>query len=134
VFFLAIRLRFGKQLQIDWDAFVHALLTTIGSCMCVYLDYSTAIDIRGFPEPQGSIIHCLGPLTSLHRILPSITLGYAICDILNGFTLGADALAHGFATFTVMALFIVHGASHIMTPMLVMEVSAFGGRGWSGIG
>lgn len=93
--------------------------------MCVYLDYSAATDIRGFPEPQGSTLHCLGPLTSLHRILPSITLGYAICDIINGFTLGKDALAHGFATFMVMSLFIGHGASHIMTPMLLMEVSVF---------
>ena len=107
----------------DWDAFVHAVLTAILSCICQYYNSFLAEEMRGEPEPYGSISKCLGPLTSLHKIVPSMTLGYAICDIINGFTLGVDALAHGFATFTVMAAFIYLDASHIITPMLTMEVS-----------
>lgn len=121
--FLSIRLLLGKKYGVDWDAFVHALLTAIFSCICQYYNSFLADEMRGHPEPYGSISKCLGPLTSLHRIVPSMTLGYAICDIINGFTLGVDALAHGFATFTVMAAFVYLDASHIIAPMLTMEVS-----------
>lgn len=123
VIFLSIRFLLGKKYDVDWDALVHAVLTAILSCMCQYLNYYSAIEMRGEPEPYGTIAKCMGPLTSLHRIVPSITLGYAICDIINGFTLSIDAVAHGFATFTVMASFIYLDASPLITPMLVMEVS-----------
>lgn len=73
-------------------------------------------------EPLGSII-CKGPLTSLHRIIPAITQGYAICDIINGFKLGPAFLAHGIATLTVSSIFNESNASHILTPMLIMEIS-----------
>ena len=51
-------------------------------------------------EPNGSFQECTGPLTSLHRIIPAITQGYALCDIINGFHListglGPEHLAHG---------------------------------------
>lgn len=52
-----------------------------------------------------------------------LLLGYAVCDIINGFRLGPAFLAHGIATFTVSAIFCELGASHILTPMLVMEIS-----------
>jgi len=113
----------GKKYKVDWDAFIHAVLSGTGSAMCYYLDIFAAVDMRGVSEPLGSV-QCLGPLTSLHRILPAITQGYAICDIINGFTLGGrDAISHGFATFFVMALFNEMNASHIITPMLLMEIS-----------
>ena len=73
-------------------------------------------------EPLGSIT-CNGPLTSLHRIIPAITQGYAICEIMNSFRLGPDALAHGVATFSVALIFNEFNASHILTPMLIMEIS-----------
>jgi hypothetical protein len=51
-------------------------------------------------EPFASLQKCLGPLTSLHRIIPAITQGYAVCDIVNGIHLlskglGPEFLAHG---------------------------------------
>mmetsp|Transcript_8608 Transcript_8608/g.10791 ORF Transcript_8608/g.10791 Transcript_8608/m.10791 type:complete len:217 (-) Transcript_8608:1768-2418(-) len=113
----------NAKFKIDWDAFVHALVTSIGAVICLYLTFNSAMDIRGTVEPLGSLL-CNGPLTSLHRILPSITQGYAICDIVNGFEVGTkDAMAHGAATFAVMTLFIELGASHIIAPILIMECS-----------
>jgi len=78
--------------------------------------------MTGVAEPLGSI-QCNGALTSLHRIIPAITQGYAVCDIINGFRLGPAFLAHGIATFTVLGIFNELEASHILTPMLFMEVS-----------
>jgi hypothetical protein len=46
-----------------------------------------------------------------------------VCDIINGFRLGPAFLAHGIATFTVSAIFNELEGSHILTPMLVMELS-----------
>ncbi len=54
---------------------------------------------------------------------PNNNKGYAVCDIINGFRLGPAYLAHGIATFTVVAIFNENNASHILTPMLIMEVS-----------
>ena len=62
-------------------------------------------------------------MTSLHRIIPAITQGYAICDIINGFKLGPAFLAHGVATLIISLIFNELNASHILTPMLIMEVS-----------
>jgi hypothetical protein len=78
--------------------------------------------VRGVKEPLGSIL-CLGPVTNIHRLTPAITQGYAICDIINGFKMSKEALAHGLATFTVATLFNEMGASHLFTYILIMEVS-----------
>lgn len=43
-------------------------------------------------------------------------------DLLDGMVLGPAFIAHGAATFTVMAFFCEGGISHLMTPMLLMEV------------
>mmetsp|Transcript_20899 Transcript_20899/g.26385 ORF Transcript_20899/g.26385 Transcript_20899/m.26385 type:complete len:265 (-) Transcript_20899:199-993(-) len=120
--FLGMRMQIGHKFDIDWDAFVHALVSGIGSAICIYLNMYAAVAMNGVTEPLGSI-QCNGPLTSLHRIIPAITQGYAICDIINGFRLGPAFLAHGIATFTVVGIFNEFNASHILTPMLVMEVS-----------
>jgi|AntRauTorckE5430_2_1112549.scaffolds.fasta_scaffold01243_5 hypothetical protein len=104
-------------------------------------------------EPIGSLQECGGPLTSLHRIIPAITQGYALCDIINGFHListglGPEHLAHGVgecinlqisqqyvwvltvtllsnivATFAVTTVFNELKASHVLTPYLIMEMS-----------
>jgi len=63
----------------------------------------THIDLNflfSFVEPTGSLQECAGPLTSLHRIIPAITQGYALCDIMQGFHLlstglGPEFIAHG---------------------------------------
>lgn len=63
------------------------------------------------PEPQGSLQECFGPLTSLHRIIPAITQGYAVCDIINGFHLlskglGPEFLAHGVGKYSMYSIWI----------------------------
>lgn len=120
--FLGTRMSVGHKYNIDWDAFIHAILSGVGSAICVYLNYYAASGMTGFPEPLGST-SCNGPLTSLHRIIPAITQGYAVCDIINGFRLGPAFLAHGIATFSVSAIFCELDGSHLLTPMLIMELS-----------
>lgn len=121
-FFLGMRATIGHKNAIDWDALVHAIISGFGASACVYLNYFASVQMRGISEPLGSIT-CHGPLTSLHRIIPAITQGYAICDIINGFRLGPAFLAHGVATFTVAAIFCEHEAAQILTSTLVMELS-----------
>lgn len=128
IFFLGIRNLFHKKRGIDWDSAVHATITGVGSACCIYLNSNAATHLSGFPEPTGSLQECAGPLTSLHRIIPAITQGYALCDIMQGFHLlstglGPEFIAHGVATFTVTAVFNEYDAPHVLTPMLVMEGS-----------
>mmetsp|Transcript_28750 Transcript_28750/g.66777 ORF Transcript_28750/g.66777 Transcript_28750/m.66777 type:complete len:197 (-) Transcript_28750:1701-2291(-) len=66
---------------------------------------------------------CEAPLTSLHRILPAITMGYSILDIVDGVTAGLDFLMHGLATLSVMVFFCAHNKPHLVSPMLIMEFS-----------
>lgn len=120
--FFGMRKSIGHKYDVDWDAFVHAIISGFGSAICIYLNSNAALSMNGITEPLGSI-QCNGSLTSLHRIIPAVTQGYAVCDIINGFRLGPAFLAHGIATFTVMHLFNENNASHIITPMLVMEIS-----------
>mmetsp|Transcript_2633 Transcript_2633/g.3505 ORF Transcript_2633/g.3505 Transcript_2633/m.3505 type:complete len:265 (-) Transcript_2633:783-1577(-) len=120
--FIGMRMAIGHKYNIDWDAFVHAIISGFGSAVCIYLNMYAAVAMNGISEPLASV-QCNGPLTSLHRIIPAITQGYAICDIINGFRLGPAFLAHGFATFTVAAIFNEVGGSHLITPLLLMEIS-----------
>lgn len=126
--FLTIRTRIHRTYEVEWDSFIHSIISGLGSAICIYLNYYAAIPLAGFPEPIASLEECQGPLTSLHRIIPAITQGYAICDIINGFHLlskglGPEFLAHGLATFLVAAFFNELNASHILTPVLIMEGS-----------
>jgi hypothetical protein len=121
--FLGMRMQIGHKYDVDWDACIHAIISGIGSAICIYLNIYAAVPLNGIAEPLGSISCSNGPLTSLHRIIPAITQGYAVCDIINGFRLGPVYLAHGIATFSVVAIFNENNASHILTPMLIMEVS-----------
>lgn len=96
--------------------------------MCIYLNASASVYLTGMEEPNRSLIACQGPLTSLHRIIPAITQGYAICDIIQGYQLfykgsGPEFIAHGFATLLGTTLFNEYNLSHILTPMLVLEGS-----------
>jgi hypothetical protein len=117
-----VRATLQKKRGIDWYAFVHALVTGLGSMACVYLDLFAAETLTGTPEPLRSC-QCEGPLTSLHRILPAITMGYSMFDLLDGFTISIDFALHGLSTLSVMAFFCEHNAPHIIAPMLLMEVS-----------
>lgn len=108
---------------VEWYSLLHACLTGFGSVACVYLDMYASEKLTGVPEPLRSVSCAGGPLTSLHLIVPSLTLGYSIVDILNGFRLGGAFLAHGFATFSVMMIFIQQGLPQFVNSMLVMELS-----------
>lgn len=127
IFFLGIRHLFHKKRGIDWDAAVHAIITGVGSACCIYLSSNAASHLSGVSEPIGSL-ECARPLTSLHRIIPAITQGYALCDIIQGFHLlstglGPEFIAHGVATFTVTTIFNEYDAPHLLTPVFVMEGS-----------
>jgi TLC domain len=113
----------GKRHGIDWLAFVHALVTGIGGILCVYLDFFAAVQMTGLPEPVRTARCGEEALTSLHRLLPAITLGYSIYDVIAGLSLGWDFLLHGVSTFVVFAFFVQHNEPHFLAPMLLMEVS-----------
>ena len=118
----AVRLYCQKYRGIDWYAFIHALVSSSGSFACLYLNFVASQQLTGMPEPLRSI-QCHGPLTSLHRILPAITMGYSIFDFLDGLTISIDFVVHGVVTFAVMAFFVEINGPHIMAPMLFMEGS-----------
>lgn len=117
-----VRVVFQKKRGIDWYAFLHAIVSASGSLACLYLDVMASKRLTGFSEPFRSV-QCHGPLTSLHRILPAITMGYSIFDLIDGLTISVDFALHGAATLAVMTLFVEIGAPHIMAPMLFMEGS-----------
>lgn len=117
-----IRVVFGKRLGIDWYAFLHAIISTAGSFMCLYLDIMASEALTGKAEPFRAVEDCTGPLTSLHRIVPAITAGYAIFDLVDGLQISFDFALHGVATLFVMVLFCQH-APQIMAPMIFMEGS-----------
>lgn len=113
---------FGSKRNVDWYAFAHALITGVGATVCFYLDFFAAEQLRGIAEPLGSI-QCLGPLTSVHRILPAFSMGYGLLDIIEGFRLGPDFLLHGIATFIIFTYFCENNIPEIIEPFLFMEVS-----------
>ena len=120
--FLCIRLLLAKKAGVDWYAFTHALVSASGAIVCVYLDHFASEIITGTPEPLRSCEFCAVPLTSLHRILPAITMGYSLFDLLDGFTLGVDFILHGAATLAVM-IYFCETSPQIVVPYLLMEVS-----------
>mmetsp|Transcript_2991 Transcript_2991/g.4017 ORF Transcript_2991/g.4017 Transcript_2991/m.4017 type:complete len:272 (-) Transcript_2991:266-1081(-) len=119
---LGIRFTLKKYRGVDWYAFLHAIVSGSGSLLAVYLDANAAYALTGLGEPLRSCM-CHGPLTSLHRILPAITMGYSLLDLLDGLGLGIDFALHGIFTFSVMIVFIQLNAPHVVTPFLLMEVS-----------
>jgi hypothetical protein len=122
LFLWGVRAVLKKKRGIDHYALWHALVSGLGSMACVYLDFFAAETLSGTPEPLRSC-QCGGPLTSLHRILPAITMGYSMLDLLDGFTISIDFALHGLSTLTVMAFYCEHNAPQVITPMLLMELS-----------
>ncbi|KAG7368893.1 TLC domain containing protein [Nitzschia inconspicua] len=113
---------FAKQrCNVNWYSLIHATITGLLSAVCVWLNFN-AVSLTGVTEPLGAIL-CKGPLTSFHAMIPAITAGFGIFDIIEGFSHGMDFILHGLATFTVMAYFCEVGVPEIIVPMLMMEIS-----------
>lgn len=118
---LVVRSVCHKKGGIDWYALLHALVSGLGSLACIYLDFESA-RLTGTPEPLRSM-QCNGPLTSLHRILPAITLGYSLFDLTDGLNLSFDFVLHGGATGLVMLYFCYYDAPHLLGATLTVEIS-----------
>mmetsp|Transcript_38549 Transcript_38549/g.93245 ORF Transcript_38549/g.93245 Transcript_38549/m.93245 type:complete len:285 (-) Transcript_38549:55-909(-) len=112
----------GNWKGVKWFSFIHAVVSGYGSLICMLLSYFAAVQLTGTTEPARSIL-CQGPLTSLHRIVPAITMGFGMFDIIEGFTNGIDFMLHGLATSFVMAYFTEHDISEVVVGMLLMELS-----------
>jgi len=117
-----IRMTLGHAYGVNWYSFVHGVASAYLSAMAVWLSVFSAVPLTGMSEPLRSIT-CNGPLTSIHRFTPAITMGYGLFDIVDGITHGIDFLLHGLATFTVMAYFCEYDLAEVITPMLLMEMS-----------
>lgn len=115
---------FKTKNKFELDSFIHAIITGIGSAMCVYLDQYVAEELTGIPEPLGQI-RCQKPLTTLHVILPAVTLGYSINDIYQCVTKdqGMAFLFHGIAMFASTATCCQLGLQPLLTRGLIMEIS-----------
>jgi hypothetical protein len=74
VSFVTLCIARKKRGGIDWYALLHAGVTAVGSLMCTHLDLFAAESLTGTPEPTRSCM-CKPALTSLHRILPAVTMG-----------------------------------------------------------
>lgn len=124
IFFLLIKAVWKHRHEFDLDGFVHSLITGVGSASCVYLNIYAASSLTGKEEPL-RMLQCDEPLTSLHKILPAITLGYSICDIINGLTqnLPGEFLAHGIATFLCILFYYELEIPSVVTQFLTMELS-----------
>ena len=84
-----IRIVFGDAYGVSWYSLTHGAVTGYLSAMAVWLSVFAAVPLTGMSEPLRSIT-CQGPLTSLHRFVPAITMGYGLFDIFDGFSHGID--------------------------------------------
>ena len=50
-------------------------------------------------------------------------MGYAVIDIIDGFTVGIDFLIHGILTLAVMLFFCEQNRPQIVAPFIIMECS-----------
>mgnify|MGYP005856740465 CR=1 FL=1 len=124
LFLTVLRQTFGKRQNVEWYAFIHNIVAGAGSVAACYLDFYAAEALTGTAEPLRSCALCGGPLTSLHRILPSITWGYAVLDLFEGLNLGRAFAADGVVTFSIMLFFVESDQPQIVVPFLIMEVSS----------
>jgi len=112
-----------RRCNVNWCSFVHAIVTGALSFVCVWLNVFASESLTGTSEPLGAVL-CKGPLTTIHSIVPAITMGYGFFDIVEGISVGKiDFILHGVATVSVMAYFCEVGVPEIITPMLMMEIS-----------
>ena len=122
VVLVTIKIVCGKSRGVDWYAFVHGCIAGIGNAMACYLDVFASEALTGVPEPLRAC-QCQGPLTSLHRILPAITLGYSVLDLFDGLFLGVEFALHGAALFFSLIFYIWTDSSHLAIGALVSEMS-----------
>ena len=66
---------------------------------------------------------CGGALTSFHRVLPTVTLGYAINEFMDGLTLGIDFMTHASVLLTFALYMCENEKNEILSTMLALEVS-----------
>jgi hypothetical protein len=74
---------------VSWYTLAHAAVSGYFSAMAVWLSVFAAVPLTDVPEPRRSIL-CQGPLTSLHRILPAITTGFGLFDMMDAHGHGLD--------------------------------------------
>jgi hypothetical protein len=118
----AVRVAGRKRLGVDWYALVHAAVSFVGCAAVLYLDLVASRQLTGIPEPDRSLA-CHAPLTSLHRILPAMTMGYSLLDLFDGIFISFDFALHGGVTMLVLAYYCSVGAPHIVEPLLIVEAS-----------
>jgi len=119
----AVHKGFGKKHGVNWCSFVHSCVVGSLSFVAVWLNVYAAESLTGTTEPLGAIL-CQGPLTTFHSIVPAITMGYGVFDLLEGIGMAkTDFILHGVATLSIMAYFCEYGVPEIIVPMLLMEIS-----------
>jgi hypothetical protein len=84
-----VKLVTGEKLNVRWYSLLHASVTGYFSLVCVLLNVFAAEQLTGTTEPLRSTL-CRGPLTSFHRIVPAITMGFGCFDIIEGLSHGFD--------------------------------------------
>jgi len=114
---------FKRTWSVNWVSFWHALVVGVMSFLASYLNVYAAEALTGQSEPLGGVL-CKGPLTTFHSIVPAISMGYGVFDVMEGLKMmKADFIMHGVATLTIMSYFCYYGIPEIITPMLLMEIS-----------
>mmetsp|Transcript_30516 Transcript_30516/g.45161 ORF Transcript_30516/g.45161 Transcript_30516/m.45161 type:complete len:269 (-) Transcript_30516:2271-3077(-) len=122
-FFFLVHLRLLKNAYgVPWWGLSHALISGIGAMAVCYLDFFASEKITGIQEPLRAA-QCYPPLTSLHRILPAIVMGFAVVDCLEARKHGLDYIVHGVVTFSVMLFFTEMGRPQIVAPFIILETS-----------
>jgi hypothetical protein len=76
-------------------------------------------------EPLGTVL-CHGPLTSLHRVLPTASVGYSVFDLIDGMVLGPAFMAHGAVMFMFSTYVMEVNKNEVLAIMLALEVSCLG--------
>jgi hypothetical protein len=119
---VGVRIVGKKRWGVDWYALVHAVVSFGGCAAVLYLDLIASRQLTGIAEPLRSL-QCHPPLTSLHRILPAMTMGYSLLDLFDGLSIGLDFALHGAVTMLVLAYYCAVDAPHIVEPLLIVEAS-----------
>lgn len=116
-----LRWTVGHWRGVNTYALTHAVVTTIGSFMCLYLDFYASKTLTGIQEPLRTVLG-YPAMTSLHRILPAITMGYSFFDLYDGLV-SIDFLFHGIITMTVMFVYVAQGVPQMLSGFIFMEFS-----------
>lgn len=120
--FVTIRLVVGKKGGVEWDSFLHALVVSAGVVRTLYVDFSTADQIHLFLLPP-QMMGCQNSSATLAKLIPAVSLGYAIFDLLEGFSRGPSFVMHGVAYVSVLVIVCEFGLQHTLIPALLLELS-----------